>query len=1820
MAQKQWLNLEMYGMRAGVLNSDTSPVFSVFADAPKHQEMLLNLGFKESDFDSVYSTSLSVPEAARLLRTRFPNIKVSSYDANDIIFRDEEMSTRMSVPSEQEEPLHRGTEITEDMDLETMRKHSRFLGINSMGYHVFDNNGRRFIMSEHGLGKAIFENSTMMGGTFLRATDEKSLHSSCDGFVKSLENGKVSRFSDLVNFVSALYDRNILETDPRLRGILPYIDASITRVASKTQSVLIDNFKKMQRYNESMAFLGDIYRKDGDIETASLPLSLILHRAIGLEDLKGKNVEFRGFSTLSSFSFFPKGIKIKSVMEDTAPNFETIVSAIGKRADISLTSSPSNDTDILVMKTQYQEGEVKSYGDYAVSRTDFQKAIESLETRSDDGRSLYAFDVMGEDAAFRKFLSYLVKHYYVEGVAQIDGQVSYQALTASDVALVSVGQRRPENTPIPDVEGLITVCESYDDAWSWTLNLSNTRAKLLAYHTGLVGTTLSDEEIEVLEERNRLQVPYKPMSSLGQPRTMISRNLEASLRHAQKKILAAHPHIDSWVANELQMSLEELESRFSPEQIDSIGMAIFREETGEAGFLLSDQMGVGKGRILAALMWRSVLLGRKALFLTERTINMSDIVRDMRNIGVLEKIGPVILNNDVVLYDNVTNDVVMTSMPREELDALFKNDEWPEGMPVMIATYSLFNKYGGELKTYEVSKRDEKGDFLIENGKRVYETIVEEDNRGPKSLWLRALFERHSDITLFSDECHTVSNIHSNTGGNINFARERALFTCYSSATYNKDSESLPYYASLLPRYMDMDDVQRVMREGGDSFQEVFSSMLVRSGAMMGRQLNLRNLTFETVEDTQNRDKHKMHMDALSPVLQKIALLSGDVSKDAKIFNQSMVESLRHNGDNEDDIKEKMKSIRLSTASFGSPLYMMTRLFLCSLLIDCAAQQAIDCLKNNQKPVILLENTVQGILEDIAKEQRELLAEGKTEDDVRRTIDFKDLMYRSLKQLTTGRVLNRDKKGFSTIDHSDINLDVEALYDAADLFLPMIPEAIRLADETSQDAHYQMTESEIVKSNALLKDTLERSLEELKGKGVYSTKNLNAARKGMTRIIETLPANPVIRALRLRQLTTSLPVNFYRQIQSIKADIAAMPDLPLSAIDAIRERIEAAGYSCGEITGRSSYVDNGIVRPRKKVDKAQIKNMFNAGEIDALIVNRQASTGIDLHASATFKNQCQRVLIELQILSQITSRVQAFGRVNRYDEVVGPIIRSLVTKMPMELRLLTMSNTKLRQLSANISSNRDHAALIGDIPDLMNSVGDTVIHKYFEARPEMLRYLGFSQDDITKMMGKVTDVIDVQPVDEDNGTDEFKATTDSISETQRDNARWANMVLPRLALLPTDWQSQVIDELDMLYKATIEELDALGKNPLKQKEITGKVHIRSRELYDGIDDPNANEFDRAVWKQRIVIERVVEPIRSNTLMMMVESGQHAALREQNMEDTALYLERNITSLLSPFVPLEFSSLEDALNNDGPKTLKDQYDRLHRIIEMLRTIKPGHEVTLMMDGEPNTAIVTEISLSQKRSMHLPSAYRLTFVAPGMDKPKTVSFHSLLSDPSFCVNEGLNGEHEDAILKKFEETLQGSRLETRTVFTGNEYKAMLIAVNNNIGNMTMFQDQNGVMHRGVLVHKKFNDNLDFIPVETIDKNLIHTYLTQGPNKKETRRAFLTPERKNRLCIQGQSAGAMFYLPGVKSTLFKRIQTTHVFNDLINKLPEPPKTSAKIFVPEHKLSEALDALISVGQKLYLSAKDRAWVSDYRTTIFSKERALIDDDTHESSPKMGR
>lgn len=529
--------------------------------------------------------------------------------------------------------------------------------------------------------------------------------------------------------------------------------------------------------------------------------------------------------------------------------------------------------------------------------------------------------------------------------------------------------------------------------------------------------------------------------------------------------------------------------------------------------------------------------------------------------------------------------------------------------------------------------------------------------------------------------------------------------------------------------------------------------------------------------------------------------------------------------------------------------------------------------------------------------------------------------------------------------------------------------------------------------------------------------------------------------------------------------IDQFPDLPVSPLDSIRERIEAAGFTCGEISGRKMLVmtspDGGIVVKARPDDRLKTIHAFNNGACDAVILTRAGSTGISLHASEKFEDRSQRVLIELQIVNNVAERIQFFGRVNRKGQVSAPIIYSISSGLPSEMRVLAMQNSKLRKLSANTQSNRENIVESKDVPDLLNPLGNEVVFRFLESNPSVASKLDIN------ISGDDADI------------------TDDI--------HFVNRLTGRIALLRIADQEEVLDLITTEFNSTLSDLDKRGENPFKQSENNWGARVVARELFDGADNPNASVFERPVYLSSLEWEEFVEPMAWDLVEKATLNGISELLSDGRVSlvdgKTVNGIPMACTDLLDDAINEAFdqvikdtlpnvldekkgiTTLHDAINAKEPNPVKSAVSRRDFLRKAIRDLRPGRMVNFVGDnGESQSGLVVKLGLPEfDRHIHLLGQYQVFLAVPGEKKPQVHSIYSLMKN-DFMKHPYFRDEYQNnwkAIEDLFTSAPSGKLLRKRLVLDGNLFRAAQVAAEMNIGRSGIYIDDQGNRQRAIIL---------------------------------------------------------------------------------------------------------------------------------------------------------
>lgn len=360
----------------------------------------------------------------------------------------------------------------------------------------------------------------------------------------------------------------------------------------------------------------------------------------------------------------------------------------------------------------------------------------------------------------------------------------------------------------------------------------------------------------------------------------------------------------------------------------------------------------------------------------------------------------------------------------------------------------------------------------------------------------------------------------------------------------------------------------------------------------------------------------------------------------------------------------------------------------------------------------------------------------------------------------------------------------------------------------------------------------------------------------------------------------------YNEIRNRIMNLSA--NLPISPMDTIKIKIEEAGYTVGEITGRTTELikdENGkyVVRNRTDKDKKAAARDFNNGKLDVLIINKSGSTGISLHSSPKFADQRQRVMVFAQFQQDISDEVQMRGRIDRTGQIYRGRYEYIVSYIPAEQRLQMMFKAKLKSLDANTTSSQKSKFNEMQVVDYLNKYGDEVTWQYMLEHPELSERLG--------------DPLDM--LSENNGEEEPKNRRGGENAKPQDGC--AAKIARYLPFLPVAEQESVFKDITEAYQVKIQLLNDAGENDLEITTMPLRAETKKRSLWRRGTTPNSgNAFADNTYLEEVEVDVLKKPMKANEVKAMslrlTDGKDFDQWRDEMHSKISQYYDQKATSL------------------------------------------------------------------------------------------------------------------------------------------------------------------------------------------------------------------------------------------------------------------------------------------------------------------------------------
>lgn len=516
------------------------------------------------------------------------------------------------------------------------------------------------------------------------------------------------------------------------------------------------------------------------------------------------------------------------------------------------------------------------------------------------------------------------------------------------------------------------------------------------------------------------QVPYKTKATTTSQGLLTPANMAASVEQSLEALEAEHGSIDTFVAERLGYTVPQLGDYFYGEQIDALALAINQIEKGQA-FIIGDQTGIGKGRVVAGVIRYALKQGQIPMFFTQKPNLYADIYRDLIDIGSGPDIRALVTNSGfnlpiVVDEEAPDNNISLTSPASKQHTQL---------MQEIIES--------GDLGRYNV----------------IFSTYDQMSQPGVASGRVRQqLIERFANrAAIIMDESHEAGGTDAQAArgatpedgaeptktGRAGWFRQilgPAKSVFFSSATYAKRPSVMDLYfrTDMTKAVERASQLGQAISAGGVPLQQFVASMLARAGQYVRRERSFDGVSYDTVP-VQVED---ITADAVATILSGIVRFDELRAPALTALDRAQ---RPEGGSAAGNASAGMAGAE--SANFTALMHNVIAQTLLSMKVKEAVNRAKLALTNGERVVLTLANTMGSFIEEYATQNN--LGNG---DPV--SVSMQDVVMRYLQKSRTVKIKDSNGKVVREVFLTDEQLGAEAV------------------------AHFNMVRS-LIKGNAQLK-------------------------------------------------------------------------------------------------------------------------------------------------------------------------------------------------------------------------------------------------------------------------------------------------------------------------------------------------------------------------------------------------------------------------------------------------------------------------------------------------------------------------------------------------------------------------------------------------------------------------------------------------------------------------------------------------------------------------------------------------------------------------------
>lgn len=438
------------------------------------------------------------------------------------------------------------------------------------------------------------------------------------------------------------------------------------------------------------------------------------------------------------------------------------------------------------------------------------------------------------------------------------------------------------------------------------------------------------------------QSSYRPSSGATGLSTLVPVNMKASIENSLDDVTARRGNVDQFIGKELGYDPDTIGKYFSAEQVDALALALDNMMRG-SGFIIGDQGGIGKGRVVAGVIRWALRNGKIPIFVTEKPNLYKDIVRDLVDIG------------EGKIADWARRALMTNSGEKVYLD---DNQEIP--------------LRSGDSASHKKKLQDHINDDSLGQHEAIFTTYNQMQTvKGVRTIRQDFLQHFGNGAVMILDESHNAGGAEKKQKPGEQIL-DRALFArqliqnasavFYSSATYAKRPQVMDLYSKtdMAKAVDDPSKLAEAIAKGGVPLQQVVAAMLSEAGQYIRRERDFAGMSYETQEIPVD---HEM-AESTSAVMRSIAAFDQ--------VKQAIVSKL------DKEARKEAKAIAgesgatgnagATSTNFTSLMHNLVGQMLLMLKADGTVKKALEVLNAGEKPVITLSNTMGSFIKNYVED------------------------------------------------------------------------------------------------------------------------------------------------------------------------------------------------------------------------------------------------------------------------------------------------------------------------------------------------------------------------------------------------------------------------------------------------------------------------------------------------------------------------------------------------------------------------------------------------------------------------------------------------------------------------------------------------------------------------------------------------------------------------------------------------------------------------------------------------------------------------------------